>query len=151
MDRGQQITAGNGEYLKYRFADGAEIFLEPNTVVRLDATAPKNVVTLVQGRAVIRNGQVTVKARNLKLVASECVLVHYSWLDLMDVTPLIPRGCVFAEGTPEILELMTTKFSTIDLQIVGVSNFIPSESSASGFLDWAGVMTAPPTVPVQEW
>lgn len=151
VERGQQITAAQGEYLRYRFADGTEIFLDPNTVVRLDATAPTNKMTLIQGRLAVKGGRVTVTARNLALNAGECVLVHYSWLDLVDVTPLVAGGCTFADDTPTILDLMTTKFSTVDLRIVGVSNFIPSESSARGFFDWAGVMTAPPTVPVQEW
>lgn len=149
--RGEQVATSKDDFAEFRFSDGTVVMLDSDTVVRLDATSPENVITLIQGRIVIKDGTALVKARNLELEANNCVLVHYSWLDLLDAVPLSENGCDFVDDEPDLLARMTTKFSTVDASIKGVSDFAPQNSSAEGFFDWAGLMGAQPSAPVVGW
>ena len=141
--RGSELTTQHGEYRAFSFPDGSEVSLDQDTIVRLDATLPENKLTLMQGRIMVGTGQIQVTARELKLDASACVLVHYSWLDAIDASPLRANGCAFAAGQPTIMAGMTTRFSTLSGNVLSVSNFLPSESSARPFFDWTRVTAAP--------
>jgi hypothetical protein len=143
ITRGEQMSTTPGEYAKYQFCDGTIVYLDENTQVRLDAyRAAENQTSLnlIQGRLIV-DGLADVRSRNtvVSMAGAGCELVHYSWLDELDVTPFVDSACKIKTPAFTPAALQTSRFDTFDASLLHTTSFDPSSSSAKSFYEWTGL------------
>lgn len=144
IKRGEVMSAGANDFAAYQFCNGMIIYLDKNTQVRLDGYprpygAYPLSLNLLEGR-VITDGAFDIKARNLIVGAGPgCEIVHYSWLDELDVTPLVEAACTIVNPPITPPASQTTKYGTFDAVVVSTNTFEPTSSSAKSFYEWTGL------------
>ncbi len=143
--RGQTLASGSETFATYRLCDGTLIYLDKNTELRLDhyANPDKNQpaqLTLIQGRVIVV-GSAYVSTRNILVTTSQfgCEVVHYSWRDEVDVTPLAIEACKLKNPPVTPAALITSRFNTFDSSLISTSPFDPVASSAQYFYEWTGL------------
>lgn len=146
ISRGESMSTEVTEFAKYQLCDGTLLYLDANTQVRLreyknpDPLASQNTqLDLIQGRVIV-DGLADVRTRNMtvKVNGSGCELVHYSWLDKLDVTPFSVAGCQ-TEIPPYPPAFRTSRFNTFNSVFESSSPFEPTNSSARDFYTWTGL------------
>jgi hypothetical protein len=144
IPRGGVLASTADEFAKFELCDGSTFYLDKNTQLRLDryfvSPAQPTQLTLLQGRVIV-DGVVDVKTRNLTFAASSgCELVHYSWLDQVDLTPLADQSCIMVNPPTNLLVAnYTYKYNTFDGSVISTTTYEPAESSAKSFYDWTGL------------
>lgn len=142
LRRGQIMSSPVDDYAKYRLCDGTTVYLAENTQVELQAyrnsaANTETQLTLLQGRVIV-DGVADVHARNsvVALRGAGCELVHYSWKDELDVTPLAERACILTSSSTALSFLHTTRISTVDDKLITQTSFTPDTSVALPFYTW---------------
>jgi len=142
--RGQIMSSGN-DFSRYQLCDGTMLYLDVNTEIKLNqyrfpANYEETQLQLVQGRVIV-DGVADVHARNVgvALRGAGCELVHYSWLDELDITPLVDSACqiIGSDALPQTLS--TTRYDTFTTSIKNNLRFSPETSSAQNFYVWTGL------------
>lgn len=144
VKRGGTLSSTSNDFAKFQLCNGAMLYLDKNTELRLDSyrrsPAELTQLTLIQGRVLI-DGFTDVKTRNLVFTTGAgCELVHYSWLDQVDTTPLVDQSCLPANlPVDPLVANYTTKYDTFDGSVVSTTVFEPANSSAKHFYEWTGL------------
>ncbi len=146
LKRGQSVQTGSTEFAAYRFItdpnDDALLFLDQNTKIRLDETSPEKHVTLLQGRVitsfVATEREVTVQVRNLEISSIHCAIVHYSWLDEVEISNPGTGKCLVKSTGFKVEPGKTVRVNTFDGQILFMTDFVPTASAAINFFTFAG-------------
>lgn len=143
--RGQIMSSPTDTFAKYQLCDGTMLYLDSNTQIRLsqyqNPLASQNTqLELIQGRVIV-DGLADVRARNtvISMTGAGCELVHYSWLDEIDVTPLVEAACTIVNPPITPPASQTTKYGTFDAVVVSTNTFEPTSSSAKSFYEWTGL------------
>lgn len=151
INRGEIMATKPAEFSRYQLCDGTVLYLDANTQVRLSAyrnlglVASQNTqLELIQGRVIV-DGLADVKTRNVltSVNGAGCEVVHYSWLDKVDVTPLVAEGCKIKSLQSPLETLQTSRLNTFDSTIEATSSFQPANSSAANFYTWTGLQLEP--------
>lgn len=145
LKRGSVLSSPAEGFAKYQMCDGTMLYLDKNTQVRLDAYRDSSAGTetqliLIQGRVII-DGLADVHARN-SVVATRgagCEIVHYSWLDQIDITPFAEMACTLASSNSAPPFIQTTRISTFDDHLIDITPFAPATSAAQPFYAWTGL------------
>jgi hypothetical protein len=144
ISRGEHMSTAPDEYAKYQFCDGTILYLDTNTQIRLSqyrdtrtSTIAETQLELIQGRVIV-DGLADVRSRNVtvSMTGAGCELVHYSWLDELDITPFVDSACKIKTPafTPEALQ--TSRFNTFNASLINTTSFDPSTSTAKSFYEW---------------
>lgn len=145
LKRGSLLTSSPDGFAKYQMCDGTMVYLDKNTQLRLDAyrnasAGTETQLTLIQGRVII-DGLADVHARN-SVVATRgagCEIVHYSWLDQIDITPFAEMACTLSSSNAAPPFIQTTRVSTFDDHLIDITAFEPAMSAAQPFYAWTGL------------
>ncbi len=142
--RGGDMTSLPDTFAKYQLCDGTLVYLDHSTKVRLNQYKNHNGVAsqntqfeLIQGRVII-DGLANVQARNVvvSVTGAGCELVHYSWLDELDVTPLVESGCSILNPPLTPPANWTTKYDTFTAEFISTGVFTSATSAAKNFYSW---------------
>lgn len=140
VKRGETMLTNDQIFAHYQLCDGTDVYLDHNTEVRLteyknQATNTTSTLTLIQGRVLV-SGEARVQTRNLVThITGSCEVVHYSWLDQADVTPLKSGQCQLASGQAAE-NGYTSRLNTFDNTLVSSTPFKPQISTAKAWYDW---------------
>jgi hypothetical protein len=141
--RGQIVTTESGVMAHYQDCQGTQIYLDGQTHIRLtdDATSDPqrgSQFEFIQGRIIVM-GQAQVRTRqSLIQTSGTCEIVHYSWLDQVDVRPLALNHCRLGSATslqPEV----TSRFDTFTSTLISATPFNLATSTAKEFYAWVGL------------
>lgn len=147
ISRSESMSTEVAQFAKYQLCDGTLLYLDANTQVRLreyknpDPLASQNTqLDLIQGRVIV-DGLADVRARNtvVSVSGAGCEIVHYSWLDKVDVTPLVEAGCKIQNLPGQLVTRKTSRINTFNSLIETSSPFEPTSSSARDFYTWTGL------------
>jgi hypothetical protein len=143
--RGELMSSPADSPAKYQLCDGTLLYLDANTQIRLseyrNPLASQNTqLELIQGRVIV-DGLADVRARNavVSLRGAGCELVHYSWRDELDVTPLVEAACQLVGSDALPLANSTTRYNTFTSSILENRPFTPESSAAQDFYRWTGL------------
>ncbi|MFZ2682195.1 MAG: FecR domain-containing protein [Patescibacteria group bacterium] len=145
FERGAILQTGTDGYAKYRLCDGTIVYFDHDTQVKLTQyrqpeAQTETQLTLIQGRIIV-DGVADIQTRNTRVSTrgAGCELVHYSWLDQVDVTPLSPLGCQLASSNQALQTLTTTRLNTFTDEILQTQKFTPATSAAFEFYQYTGL------------
>lgn len=145
VHRGEVMATSADTFTKFELCDGTLLYLDSNTQIRLSqyrrpAGFEETQLELIQGRVIV-DGVADVRARNVsvELRGAGCELVHYSWKDEVDVTPLVEAGCKLKNQDLVPAALQTHRFETFTGSLQSTLPFSPTTSSAEDFYDWTGL------------
>ena len=145
--RGEVMSTETGESDRNQMCDGSILYLDANTQIRLSAYRNTDLVAsqntqleLIQGRVIV-DGLADVKTRNtiVSVNGAGCEIVHYSWLDKVDVTPLVESGCKIESLSAPLEARQTLRLNTFNSAVESTSPFNPQASSAAAFYNWTGL------------
>ena len=151
IHRGEIMSTTADSYAKYQLCDGTMLYLDANTQIRLSkypaltahqadlGITPVTELELIQGRVIV-DGLAEVRARyaGIRVMGAGCELVHYSWLDLLDVHALAQGACPVGWGAPQSLDTIV-RLETYHGKVVKWMQFDAETSSAADFYDWTGL------------
>lgn len=145
LKRGSILSSSAEGFAKYQMCDGTMLYLDKNTQLQIDAyrnssAGTETQLTLIQGRVIV-DGLADVHARN-SVVATRgagCEIVHYSWLDQIDITPFAEMACTLSSSNAAPPFIQTTRVSTFDDQLIDITPFEPAMSAARPFYAWTGL------------
>ncbi|MFA6522181.1 MAG: hypothetical protein WCT24_01135 [Patescibacteria group bacterium] len=134
--RGQIISTMEGHLaspLELTIGD-AQLFLDQNTEVELiDGRPGQETISLIQGRVVIK-GNLNVSIRDMKInVDGTTSLVHYSWMDLLDISSIAGTTTIAEDDETIDASLKSIQTSTLPPYNSKEVRFSASESSAADF------------------
>ncbi len=132
--RGEVIASGDA------FSDfeigGSFVHLDRNTEVELVNTLDgEEAISLVQGRIVV-NGDLNTHVRDLRVSSQGIVsIVHYSWLDEMDVHAMSKESIfdLYAEDEAIGHQHKNIHIDTIDQTFYPIDPLVPESSSSADF------------------
>lgn len=145
LKRGAILASPTDSFAKYQLCDGTKLYLDKHTELRLEAyrnssSGTETQLTLIQGRVIV-DGLADIRARN-SVVATRgagCEIVHYSWLDQIDITPFAEMACTLSSSNAAPPFIQTTRVSTFDDQLIDITPFEPQSSAAQPFYAWTGL------------
>jgi len=133
-ERGETVTTSEGEWLEIVFGD-ASFWMDENTEVKLvDGREDSLEINVVQGRVVVI-GSMTIKTREVAtLIDGVAAVVHYSWLDELEVANVFGSVDVATPETASILpEGVMLRIDTLSPYEFTDDYFVPEDSSAYEF------------------
>lgn len=149
INRGEIMATKKSEFSRYQLCDGTVLYLDANTQIRLsaypDPVASQNTkLELIQGRMIV-DGLADVRTRNttVSVTGAGCEIVHYSWLDKADITPLVEAGCQIENFSGQLVAREISRLNTFDTTLETTSPFNPTSSSAASFYNWTGLKFEP--------
>jgi len=136
--RGETISTEVGQVLEVTFGS-TTLWLDENTEVKLvDGREDFLTVTIVQGRMVVI-GDIAITVREMAVnIAGTASIVHYSWLDQLDVACLDGGVGIITDETVEHLEGgEARRIDTFSPYFSEWMEFDASSSSAASFYEQA--------------
>lgn len=141
IKRGETM-ATTDSYATFEILDST-IYLSKNSEVKLiDGRQDQIDLQLIQGRIVV-TGQLNISIRevDVKLESdSKASIVHYSWLDEIEVIPINGSANVLYDKQSRFLDAQSIRMSTLDPYATEFIDFNPEQSSEKEFYDWVGLV-----------
>jgi hypothetical protein len=136
--RGETVSSGEEELIYLELGESS-IWLDKNTEVKLiDGRAGHLRIDVIQGRVIVI-GELEIQTRELiTTVSGTTTLIHYSWLDELEITAIDGSTLVTAPqmSTIPLDNQITYQFDTLSPYFFETSGaFNPNNSEAAKFYD----------------
>ena len=139
IKRGEIMTTLD-QYASFKISN-TTIYLAKNTELKLANGRAGNLdLQLIQGRIVVTGqSNISIREVDVKLESdARASIVHYSWLNEIEVAPLNGPVSVWYDEQSRALNTQAIRMSTLAPYATEFIDFNPSQSSEKEFYDWIG-------------
>ncbi|EKD47379.1 MAG: hypothetical protein ACD_66C00091G0004 [uncultured bacterium] len=139
IKRGEIMTTLD-QYASFKISN-TTIYLAKNTELKLANGRAGNLdLQLIQGRIVVTGqSNISIREVDVKLESdARASIVHYSWLNEIEVAPLNGPVSVCYDEQSRALNTQAIRMSTLAPYATEFIDFNPSQSSEKEFYDWIG-------------